>query len=638
MIFSGPPFSEKRYGDKEEHSAMREIAIVVCLVALVVTSGIGTAGEPPIVAPRVKDVVQPVLPSRIKGILGQRLDLWRQHRLTLVGKDPFLLDGFRSPPGKHPWQGEHVGKWLHAATLACDATHDEQIAALLKRTVDELVAAQQPNGYLGTYAPERRFYNADDSQANKSWDVWTHRYLLYGLLTYDRFYNCPAAVEACIKMGELLLDSFGPSRRDMTQLGTRHGLSSVVLLESIMMLYERTGEERFLRFAEHIVECIERNRQLRLAGAMRDGVDVSVPGDGKAYQLMATLLGYAELYRHTGKADYLKPVVTAWEMIRSDHLYETGGPWSYKSDDVKNPECFALPCYFHPTNCVETCSTTTWIQHSLLLWRITGQARFADEAERAVLNHLIGAQSPNGNDWAYFTMLNQPKRKYEDKITCCASSGPRGLELYARHLVARAGDALILNSYVPMSVSLHELIGERARLAVEGDYPFGDHAKLTLESKRPIELKLDLRIPVGVDRVEVVADGRLQQLRETPLGYRRLQRTWKPGEVVTLGFDMPVKAHFHTGRDGTRWVVFTRGPLVLAQDVPTRKAQSQVALVVEKETDDASKWIEPIGGRMPNDPPAWRLKVEPDIVLVPYYFAGSTGGGIRTMFPTRQAE
>ena len=89
---------------------MREFTIVAYLVAVAVTGGIGTASELPIVVPRVKDVVQPAAPSRIGGILGRRLDLWRRHRLERVGSDPFLLEGFRSPPGKHPWQGEHVGK------------------------------------------------------------------------------------------------------------------------------------------------------------------------------------------------------------------------------------------------------------------------------------------------------------------------------------------------------------------------------------------------------------------------------------------------------------------------------------------------------------------------------------------------
>jgi len=225
------------------------------VIVMAVISGVGAAGKRPVAAPRARDVVRPVRATNIGSILGQRLDLWRQHRLRRVGRDPFLVDGFRSPPGKHPWQGEHVGKWLHAATLAFDATRDKEIGELLKQAVDELVDCQQTNGYLGTYAPERRFYNPEDSRARWSWDIWTHRYLLYGLITYDRFCEHSDAVDACVRIGELLLDSFGPTGRDITQLGTRRGLSAVVLLESNMMLYERTGEERFLRFAEHIVQC-----------------------------------------------------------------------------------------------------------------------------------------------------------------------------------------------------------------------------------------------------------------------------------------------------------------------------------------------------------------------------------------------
>src|SRR5437870_5799646 len=143
---------------------------------------------------------------------------------------------------------------------------------------------------------------------------------------------------------------------------------------------------------------MESNDRLKLVSAMQAGVDVSIPGDGKAYQLMSVLLGYGELYRHTGRAQFLEAMTKAWETIRSQHVYETGGPWGYKSNAVKNVECFAEARYYHPSNPVETCATTTWIQLSLALLRLTGEARYGAEAERALLNHLIGAQSPNGVD------------------------------------------------------------------------------------------------------------------------------------------------------------------------------------------------------------------------------------------------
>ena len=594
---------------------------------------------------RITDQAVPLPPESIGGLLGDRLQLWRQHRLERVGTDPFLLEGFQSPPGSHPWQGEHVGKWLHAATLAYAATHDERIGALLRKTVKQLVDAQQANGYLGTYAPAKRFFNPDDRGAKWSWDVWTHRYLLYGLLVYDRHCHDPEAVNACVRMGDLLYDSFGPGRRDVTELGTRHGLSSAVLLESIMMLYERTGTPRFLQFAQHIVECIEHNPHLRLGAAMRGGEDVSVPGDGKAYQLMATLLGYGELYRCTRRREYLEPVLIAWEKIRAEHLYVTGGPWSFKSDETKNPECFAPPSFFHPTNCVETCSTTTWIQLSLLLWRITGETRFAREAERALLNHLIGAQSPNGNDWAYFTMLNQPDRGYRDDITCCASSGPRALELFARHLVGKAGDALVVNSYLPVSCPLKPLTGGPGKIIVKGNYPFASAATVRFDIPGPVELTVDWGLPCGAESIEIKVDGKRQTPRKTETGYYRLARKWTSSNKIEVSFTFPLMAHVKSGRDGVRWVAFSRGPIVLAQEITAQSDQPQVVLPIQGKTVDASEWLEPVEASVPRrgknlrsrygKVPVYRLRVPThrNVFLIPYYLAGATGGPVRTMFP-----
>ena len=58
-----------------------------------------------------------------------------------------------------------------------------------------------------------------------------------------------------------------------------------------------------------------------------------------------------------------------------------------------NKECFALLKDFSPKEAdVETCSTTTWIQLNLHLLELTGQTKYAQEAERAIFNALMAAQ------------------------------------------------------------------------------------------------------------------------------------------------------------------------------------------------------------------------------------------------------
>ena len=74
------------------------------------------------------------------GLLGERIDLWRNNRLWNIAESGYLIDGFEKRPGIHPWQGEHLGKWLHAATLAYDITEDEKLKKELDEMVERLLA------------------------------------------------------------------------------------------------------------------------------------------------------------------------------------------------------------------------------------------------------------------------------------------------------------------------------------------------------------------------------------------------------------------------------------------------------------------------------------------------------------------
>jgi hypothetical protein len=48
------------------------------------------------------------------GLLAKRVNLWRSERMWYLVKaeNEYLISGFETQPGTHPWQGEHLGKWL----------------------------------------------------------------------------------------------------------------------------------------------------------------------------------------------------------------------------------------------------------------------------------------------------------------------------------------------------------------------------------------------------------------------------------------------------------------------------------------------------------------------------------------------
>ena len=159
------------------------------------------------------------------GLLSERIQLWRENRLWYIYDSGYLIDGFETRPGTHPWQGEHLGKWLHAATLSWKVTADPKVKEEMDKVVQRLISSQDDNGYMGTYEKDITFYelpeNSEDGNLSDDvnplmeknskkggWDIWTHRYNLFGLLTYEKEFPNEAIVEACVNIGELLYKTY----------------------------------------------------------------------------------------------------------------------------------------------------------------------------------------------------------------------------------------------------------------------------------------------------------------------------------------------------------------------------------------------------------------------------------------------
>jgi DUF1680 family protein len=494
---------------------------------------------------------------RVEGWLGQRLWANATNRLLRVDTEP-LLAGYRKRPGNHPWIGEHVGKWLHAATLAWAYTGDSELRAKLDRVVTELIACQEPDGYLGTYVPEKRFglYPGAD------WDVWSHKYNLIGLLTYYQYTGQPEALAACRRMADLLVRTFGPGNKSILSAGTHVGMAATSVLEPMVLLYRYTGEERYLEFAHYLVQAWDEPSGPKILHALRAGKPVHQVANGKAYEMLSNLVGLGELARATGDRTLLAPLVHAWQDIVSKRLYLTGSA----SQGEHFHDDYYLPNH-EGAHVAETCVTTTWIQFNLQLLRLTGEARFANELERTFYNHLAAAQRPDGAQWCYFTPL-EGRKAYGPGINCCVSSGPRGLALapqaaYLKRRLADA-DALLVSTFETSTVRT-ELDGVPVTVHQNSQFPRKGQAVLRVKPARPARFALQVRAADWAQPVRLAVNG---QAAETHLqdGWVTLSaRQWADGDEVALQFSLGagvvLGTHGNSGRAALVW-----GPFVLAYD------------------------------------------------------------------------
>ncbi|MCC6126481.1 MAG: glycoside hydrolase family 127 protein [Pirellulales bacterium] len=486
----------------------------------------------------------------LTGTIGTRIDA-NVKRLLAVDTER-LLEGFRKRPGRQEWDGEHIGKWLHAATLAWVYTGNPELRAKLDRAAAELVKCQLEDGYLGTYLPKDNW---------TEWDVWVHKYNLLGLIAYMRYTGNVEPLPACRKMADLLCSVFGdtPDRRDILKAGHHAGMAPTSVLEPMVLLYRMTGEPRYRDFCEYILRAWEQPNGPQIVSRLLEGKGVQKVGNGKAYEMLSCVNGMLEWYRTVGEEKYLKAALNAWRDIVEKRLYITGTA-SYGEhfhDD------FDLP---NTGNVGETCVTVTWIQFNAQLLRLTGEARFAEQLERTVYNQLPGAQRPNGEDWGYYVQM-EGKKPYAGKlaINCCQSSGPRGVALIPTFAATTDADGIVVNLFDAGTANLRLRSGKRVKLKIDSMYPADGKVVISVDPAEAGEFAAKLRIPDWCKNAALkIADEPAKNL-VSAVGYVEIKRTWKPGDKIEL--TLPLETHVILGRHkNAEKIALMYGPLVLAAD------------------------------------------------------------------------
>ncbi len=592
---------------------------------------------------------------QLQGLLGAALEANLNGRLSHFIEDErspaIALFGTAHKCRNHEgdWYGEHAGKWLYAAARAASRNPGHALAAQVRRVADFLLAQQEADGYLGTYAQERRFVHKqprgprtwDGAPGQRTWDIWTHSYLIIGLLEVHRHFHEPRYLDAACRIGDLCLQALTQGGVDITDLGNHHGMSATILLDPAAELYLRTGQARYLQLAELIVAQADARPELNLLTQALQGTDAAEIATGKAYQLCWNMVGLAKLHRATGKPEYLAAVGKVWHSVREHHLSLGGGPWGGVAH--RSREVFNHHGAFSPYGYIETCSTLAWLQMNRELLAITGEARYAEEIERTAYNDLLGAQAPNGEDWCYYIFPNG-KRVYTTYWRCCKSSGAMALEeLPAVAYALRGADEIAVNLYGPGAAQFDLAGTGPVRLEQQTAYPADGAVRIAVHPGRPAHFALSLRIPAWASGATLRVNGAAAGAGEAvPGSYLCLEREWRAGDVVELYLPMQPQLHRKLSQntqesrapDGSpvaqqvmryEYAAITRGPLVYATGLIDGFKTEETVILADAGVLSMAPEALPPGAQGP----AVRLKLasRPDLVFVPYYEAGGRHDG-----------
>lgn len=477
--------------------------LAVCLM-------VASCGKTP-VRDAVTDVMTaPTLGStRIEGAVGAKMDNFFEQRIFSdfardsifrEAEDAFknkIDDIVKAPIGY--WQGEFWGKLMISASRVAQYSGDPELLRFISEEAHRLMAYQEKDGYLGTYADREFVCSRPDPEeavpvmgwaCDWCWNLWCRKYTMWGLLMCYQATSDETMLESVVKSMDQEIEMLHRLALKVSETGTAHfyGLPSCSVLKPLLQLYRITGYDRYLDFAKEIVsdwDCEDRHCPSLIANAFTD-VPIHQWYENpnrwaKAYEMMSCVDGLLEYYRITGESRILEAVkrfqANVWATERNP-MWNVGFNDQFSGGGIL------------PNGASEPCDAIHWIRLNYDLFLITGDPQYVDVMEQTFFNAFLagvyregtwGARAVRSEGW-HNTAHGQALMKYSH---CCVDNMPRCFMDIAQTLVTRdAAGTLYVNWYSDSSASL-----DGATVKVTGNYPVSDKVSVTVSVDKPTVLK-----------------------------------------------------------------------------------------------------------------------------------------------------
>lgn len=499
---------------------------------------------------------------RLGGYIGSRIDDCIEQRVK--GQDvDHLVEPFRHQNEASRWQSEFWGKWIQGAIASYRYNHDPELYQIIRQGAESLMATQLPNGYIGNYAEEHQL---------KQWDVWGRKYTALGLIAWYDLSGDERALQAAVRLIDHLMTQVGPDKVSIVSTGNYRGMASASVLEPVAYLYNRTGEKRFLDFANYIVEELNSEAGPQLISKAIDDVPVadrfphpqtwfSRENGQKAYEMMSCYEGLLEMYKITGNELLLSVVEkTVGHIIREE--INIAGSGSAFECWYGGKQRQTLPTY----HTMETCVTFTWMQLCNRLLQLTGNSLYADYIELTAYNALMASLKDDASQIAKYSPLEGWRTEGEEQcgmhINCCNANGPRAFAMLPHYAYQVDGNRIRVNLYSASEAEIN-LVDRRAlgvKLTQKTDYPVSDRIEIEVDPERTASFEIALRIPSWSKIAEVEVNG-VQQQGVMQGAYLPLEREWSKGDRITIRLDLRARL---VEMDNHQAIV--RGPVVFARD------------------------------------------------------------------------
>lgn len=490
------------------------------------------------------------------------------------------FDGSYPDSADMGWRGEYWGKMMRGACFTYRYTKNPELYKILETAVTGLVANIEKSKRLSTYSPEDEF---------TSWDIWCRKYCILGLEYFleisDNTILCLNVLEKARHQLDYIIEHIGDGdgQIPITQTSNRmQALNSSSILEPVVRMYNLTGDQKYLDFATHIVNCGGASQQNVFELAYERKIYPYEYSCTKAYEMMSCFEGLLEYYRVTGIEKWRIAVENFLEMILETDFTIIGS--SACNHEYFNNATVQQTNTDITEGMQETCVTITLMKLCYQVLCLNGDSKLMDKLEQTIYNALMGSVNTemvdrNGgfpfdsyspsfarNRGIGIGGLRFMKGGYI--YGCCACIGSAGTGLMALCSYMARRDGIAVNMFTSGSVKFKTPDMCEAQIFVRTDYPVGRCFNMQVVTDSEERFVVAIRIPEWSKNTKVTVNGEI--VKAVAGEYLELNRVWKKTDKVSIVFDGRARVIKPQGvpenPDSKRFAAIMYGPLVMARD------------------------------------------------------------------------
>jgi DUF1680 family protein len=466
-----------------------------------------------------------------------------------------------------------VYKMMEAAAWEVGRSDSSDADERFTSLTSVIAPVQEDDGYLNTVfgrpgQPERY------SDLEWGHELYCYGHMLQAAVARGRTGRGDEFVRVARRVADHVCDTFG--------LGGIERVGGHPEIElGLVEMARLTGEERYLQQAKLF---IDRRGHRTLADIhwgrsyFQDDVPVrdQVAFTGHAVRALYLAAAAVDVAVETGDEDLLDSIIRQWERTVARRTYLTGGMGSHH-DGEKFGEDFVLP----PDRAYsETCAGIASVMLSWRLLLATGETRFADLAERTLLNVVATSPAPDGRSFFYANPLQQrvpgvvPSPDFVSNraasslrepwfaVSCCPTNVARIYASLAAYLATTDDSGLQIHQYGDCRISTTFNGSRRVGVVLSTAYP--DDGKITVRVTETdgSPWTLTLRVPHWSSESWLTVGGVRKGVGP---GQALIERNFVIDDVVELELDMTPRWAWPDPRiDAVRGcVAVEQGPIVL---------------------------------------------------------------------------